>query len=97
MYETLNTENVVNVYKQLKFNFILKAKVASVRSLVEWPIELNSWWSMKMTMYFKDEKQGSKKKKTFLEIMLWSDDLGFPFFMASYCYAYYTAYCQKSQ
>lgn len=50
---------------------------------------------MKMTMYLKDGKEGSKEK--FLEIMLWSDDLEFPFSMASYCYAHYTAYCQKSQ
>lgn len=65
VYKTFNTENVVNIYKQWKFNFILKVKVVSVRSLVEWPLQQNNWWSMKMIVCFKDGKEGSKGKKIF--------------------------------
>lgn len=35
------------------------------------------------------------RKNAFLEIILWSDYLEFPFLEASYCYLHYTIYWQK--
>lgn len=38
-----------------------------------------------------------ERKNAFLEIILWSNYLEFPFFMASYCYPHYTIYQKEKQ